>query len=160
RATRETVSKYGKDWFEGPDFLKQPPESWPQDDGAYDADTREMKKEFISLISVKNNLPLPDIMRSSSWCKLVRCTAKVLKFIRRCQKRDVCIEVSADELREAEKLWWKEVQNHCFPEELNRIGQNDDFKGNERKNGINVPNDEKLEDSQKTTFRFQFALKL
>ncbi|KAG5884392.1 hypothetical protein JTB14_032802 [Gonioctena quinquepunctata] len=107
-------------------FLKQPLD--------YDADTREMKKEFISPISVKNNLPLPDVMRFSSWCKLVRCTAKVLKFIRRCQKRDVCIEVSADELREAEKLWWKEVQNHCFPEELNGIGQNDDLKGSKLKN--------------------------
>ncbi|KAG5891049.1 hypothetical protein JTB14_034096 [Gonioctena quinquepunctata] len=134
RATRETISKYEKDRFEGPDFLKQPPESWPQDDGVYDADTREMKKEFISLISVKNNLTLPDVMRFSSWYKLVGCTANVLKFIRRCQKRDVRIEVSADELREAEKLWWKEVQNHCFPEELNRIGQNDDLKGNKLKN--------------------------
>ncbi|KAG5872314.1 hypothetical protein JTB14_018311 [Gonioctena quinquepunctata] len=104
RATRETISKYEKNWFEGPDFLKQFPESWPQDDGVHDADTREMKKEFISLISVKNNLPLPDVMRFSSWCKLVRCTAKVLKFIRRCQEKDVCIEVSADELREAERL--------------------------------------------------------
>ncbi|KAG5874094.1 hypothetical protein JTB14_037924 [Gonioctena quinquepunctata] len=142
RATKKTISEYEKDWFEGPDFLKQLPDSWPQDDGVYDADTREMKKEFISPISVKNNLPLPDVMRFSSWCKLVRCTAKVLKFIRRCQKRDVCIEVSADELRETEKLWWKEVQNHCFPEEPNGIGQNDDLEGSKLKNVSTYPDGE------------------
>ncbi|KAG5872340.1 hypothetical protein JTB14_017025 [Gonioctena quinquepunctata] len=49
-----------------------------------------------------------------------------------------------NELGEAEKLWWKEVQNHCLPEALNRIGQNDDLEGSKLKNVSTYLDGEKI----------------
>jgi hypothetical protein len=64
-----------------------------------------------------------DCHRYSSNTRLLRVTAYVFRFVRRIkgQTVDKTLELSADELIEAEQMWIKDVQNNMFPEEVKQL---------------------------------------
>ena len=58
-----------------------------------------------------------DANRYSSLTKLLRITAYVLRFARR-SKEKRGPELNAEEIRSAEELWSKSIQNELFPEKV------------------------------------------
>jgi hypothetical protein len=61
-----------------------------------------------------------DVEKFSSKERLLRITARVLRFVKRARKQrgPFATELRAEELREAEKLWVQSIQNDSFAEEL------------------------------------------
>ena len=117
-------------WFTGPAFLKEPTSQWPtvpstSEPVENDADDAELKKEFVGHAAQRTNrLCLPDPERFSSWHKLVRTTAWVVRYVRKLKasvarkSTKLPAELLASEVQHAQTLWWKTVQQDCFPDEL------------------------------------------
>ena len=121
-------------WFKGPSFLAQDECDWPQKSApASNSATvaasaaAEMKKLFIGTTSSNAAQPfhtssLPDCKRFSSFTRLVRTTAWVLRFVQvlrsRVRKQPVTFRrLTADELAQAERLLVAQSQAESFPEE-------------------------------------------
>ncbi|KAL0882321.1 hypothetical protein ABMA27_000834 [Loxostege sticticalis] len=119
-ATRESFNLdcFHGEWFTGPAFLYENESVWP-------ADMEETEKEQIqsaNVMVIQDNsvtLPVPDPRRFSSWLRLVRSTAVVLKFIDKCRKLTGVID--CDTMRRAECLLLKQAQNDSFSEELSAL---------------------------------------
>ncbi|XP_065197638.1 uncharacterized protein LOC135829160 [Sycon ciliatum] len=117
-------------WFGGPDYLRQGEADWPAEETRTpDPDDLELKRAFSGVHAAAGDsseppslkAALPEIERFSSWCRLVRATAWVLRFTRHLRHggRDTAKpSLTVPELRAAESLWWKAAQAEGFPEEL------------------------------------------
>ncbi|XP_065197565.1 uncharacterized protein LOC135829088 [Sycon ciliatum] len=124
-------------WFGGPDYLRQGEADWPAEETRTpDPDDLELKRAFSGVHAAAGDsseppslkAALPEIERFSSWCRLVRATAWVLRITRHLRHggRDTAKpSLTVPELRAAESLWWKAAQAEGFPEELAalRIGK-------------------------------------
>ncbi|XP_044171536.1 uncharacterized protein LOC122955864 [Acropora millepora] len=123
----ELVSE--KRWWNGPEFMCKEEKEWPQEDNSQ-ADSEHAWKEIIqnpattthTLISSTQVTKVGvhqiiDVNRYSSWKKLLRVTAYVLRFIGTSRK-DKGLELCAEEVRSAEELWIKSIQSQSFPDEL------------------------------------------
>jgi hypothetical protein len=79
-------------WVNGPDFLKKSVNEWPKEKTDLlkdvDQDVLEKKtKEVTCLIASVDPAPVPDASKFSSFAKLIRCTAIVLRFIKLCRQK-------------------------------------------------------------------------
>ena len=123
----ELVSE--KRWWNGPEFLCKDEKGWPQED-KNQSDNENAWNEIIqnpattthALISSTQMTKIGvhqiiDVNRYSSWKKLLRVTAYVLRFIRRSRK-DNGLALCAEEVRSAEELWIKSIQYQSFPDEI------------------------------------------
>ena len=88
-------------WFQGPSFLHEGEKSWPLDRRPYETDCTEEGKQELAKISLtfqsNRSFPLLDADRFSSWLKLLRVTAWIMRFISRC-KRARLHRIQASEL--------------------------------------------------------------
>ena len=67
-------------WETGPDFLKKPPEDWPKDPNPPVIEDPERKaSRFLGLVSKAQTIV--DSSNYSSWTRLTRVTAYILRFI-------------------------------------------------------------------------------
>lgn len=115
-ATREVydTSVFENDWFKGPAFLYSDESSWPKHI------LNPVNLSDLECVTVVHSLqgfdlPIPDPSRFSSWLRLVRATAAVLRFINRCRKIDET-DLSLNE--RAERLLLKQAQKDSFPCEV------------------------------------------
>ena len=126
-------------WISGPGFLSHPENEWPVQpvDLSISAQDPEIKKEAKVLgtsATEKQREPCDDFERFSSWSKLRRVTAWILRYIstlkRRCalRKRDEPVvynetysPLSVDEIRAAERHVIQHVQSKHFKEELSKL---------------------------------------
>ena len=126
-------------WWKGPRFLINPPEQWPVDPQPTRNDrdqaslelmknppvvTHSLSGPTIGTSSVMNIEKIIDVERYSSKVKLLRITARVLRFLRRLRKKSlgVCpFELTAAEIHEAEALWIRRIQSSVFSEEIRCI---------------------------------------
>ncbi|CAB3999872.1 Hypothetical predicted protein [Paramuricea clavata] len=125
-----------KSWWNGPEFLKENPESWPK---SATTNTNELAdKELLkhppvvtsSLPCVSKNVSrvanlenIIDIERYSTKIKLLRVTAIVMRFVK-LLKRKANVptkHLTRDELRTAEIDWIKSVQTCSFKTEQNAL---------------------------------------
>ena len=70
--------------FQGPAFLREGETSWPSENCLCLSDCSEGKQELAKIhltFQCKQSLPLFDIQKFSSWHRLVRVTAWILRFI-------------------------------------------------------------------------------
>ncbi|XP_070854777.1 uncharacterized protein [Drosophila suzukii] len=121
-------------WLSGPAFLRQPVSGWPApeegtkrvpdapEEGTKrvpDArDEEEMPSEFALVAA--NEFVIP-FQRFSSFSRLVRTTAWVLRFARWCRKQRSEIEeygLTASECEAAENLLVRQAQLESFPDEM------------------------------------------
>ena len=110
-------------WWHGPEFLRLNLDQWPTE-----TEEKAMKEKDLDLESkvkqvnlVTNaQLDLPDVKKFSSWLKLVRTTAWILRFLTVCRNkvRSTTDELVPTEYTAAEELWWKKVQLDSFLNEL------------------------------------------
>ncbi|KAI8422683.1 hypothetical protein MSG28_006454 [Choristoneura fumiferana] len=124
-ATRETYddATFKSQWLGGPTFLRDDESSWPRHvvRPVTDVETIECVNLVTNVVStdIPSVEPVPDPERFSSWLRLLRSTAAVLRFIRRCKKRsddDYC-----ELMEQAERLLFRRVQSEAFAAEVSAI---------------------------------------
>ena len=116
-------------WWKGPEFLHNVEEEWPRKDNAHSDNENAMKEIAKNPANITHVLvsgeqvrqtglhQIIDANRYSSLTKLLRITAYVLRFARRSREKRGP-ELNAEEIRSAEELWIKSIQNQSFPEEV------------------------------------------
>ena len=116
-------------WFTGPSFLSLSPSLWPTEINSemselmYEANKSELRPKFVGVAqAVTVDESMPDVKRFSSWIKLIRTTAWVVRFVTnlRCKSKRLT-DLSAYEIHDAEIRWIRKVQAECFPEEINLL---------------------------------------
>ncbi|KAG5899063.1 hypothetical protein JTB14_028234 [Gonioctena quinquepunctata] len=118
-------------WLVGPEFLHREKSTWPENQNDFPICEDEMKKEFIGIaVEISKDSALPKSEKFSPYVRLIRATAWVLRFIRRCQRNcDVSGgELTLEELNASEKLWWKNIQENGFAEEIYEIQKKKNVK--------------------------------
>ena len=126
------VSNLSGRCLNGPEFLKAPKNKWPKDTKPDPAEVdRECKKEtFIGAVTTRaaSTESVIKCENYSSWRKLVRVSAWVLKFkkrllvkIRRASKEDSAHQdsLTPNELEESKNFWIKESQK-CLKDRMIR----------------------------------------
>ena len=68
-------------WKNGPQFLKGPKEEWPIKSVSQSTEDDPEKKKTKIMAPLSNQRPLIDPLHYSSWQKLTRVTAYVLRFV-------------------------------------------------------------------------------
>ncbi|XP_053691447.1 uncharacterized protein LOC128739964 [Sabethes cyaneus] len=66
-------------WFRGPQFLWKPSEHWPVSNKPVGKTTEELRPHL--LYHTKTEAPLIDVSRFSDWQKILRCTARIFRFV-------------------------------------------------------------------------------
>ena len=115
-------------WTHGPEFLTKPESEWPVENPGRDTTTSddqvEIKAEFTAVVTKEAQLALPDISRFSSWIRLMRTTAWIVRYVNNLRAKAsskptvTCSELLPSEYQQAQKLWWKKAQQDSFQEEI------------------------------------------
>jgi hypothetical protein len=141
RGCSATVLAENDTWLHGPKFLKDPKDQWPQCPQPTNLETDVALSETVktrptvtySLVNLTDD-PLSHARlglvmacnKYSSVTRLLRVTAFVLRFIRKLKRQetsDNSIQIlSANDIKEAEILWAREVQAVSFPEVTRLLG--------------------------------------
>ena len=133
-------------WWNGPNFLRNPVDQWPEMLQPAQTEEDEIQREAIknepvithSMVNTSScDSPdhgiekIIDIERYSNITNLLRVTAYVSRFINNLKMKPQgksqrnLNELRADELKNAEILWVKSVQKSAFTEELSFLKRND-----------------------------------
>ena len=121
-------------WVQGPAFLRKEEGEWPQppDEGIHTVagTATKVEEEEPATESLFDNL----IRKYSSWSKLRRVTAWVLRFVRKCRGKGSSTEgeLSVEEITEAAKKLVQHVQSGSFEEEIERLKKGKEVKGRSR----------------------------
>ncbi len=107
-------------WWEGPEFLKEDQDSWPEQPSelkpAEEAIVEEKSPSL--LVKTEGSIGLQNVVeleRFSSLQKLLRCTARVFRFVENCRKqkdqRLVDANLTSEELRSVKIRWIQSIQH-------------------------------------------------
>ena len=126
-------------WFQGPAFLHEVESSWPSESRFRLNDCSEEGKQELAKINLpfqsRQSLPLLDIEKFSSWRRLLRVTAWIVRFISNCkrtriqnsqdtgnkQSNSMAATLESEEISNAEKYWVRETQSERFLDELTTV---------------------------------------
>ena len=109
-------------WWNGPKWLVQDPSTWPKTKAVTDVCVPEERKRFIAVNTAVKGIELIDIQRFSSYKRLLRVVAYLLRFVdcvRRKLKRTGPIQV--EELDHALEVVVKQVQSQEFFREISNL---------------------------------------
>ena len=114
-----------KRWYCGPEFLDKDEEEWPELDVDHlDEGDIEIKRRplfvGVTLVEVEE----VDFEKISSWRRLLRVTAWVVRFIHNFlnkNHRRLDETLSLDELNEAEQLVYRDIQHSAFQAEIRSL---------------------------------------
>ncbi|XP_055590561.1 uncharacterized protein LOC129742655 [Uranotaenia lowii] len=104
-------------WFSGPDFLKLPESDWPFLKGTPTTTTEEIR---ASVLHHTLDQPLVEYENFSSWEKLQRTYAFILRFAKNAKKNNPKQRghLQQNELREAEEEIFRQIQKEAFADEI------------------------------------------
>ena len=118
-------------WFQGPEFLHQPEESWKYTIIKPVADDDPELKTTVTVNTLQLNMNMTLLTRLeeriSCWGKMVRVLAIMMLFCQRCRKTDNQTSLyllSTCETKKAETALFKMIQCTKLPEELKFYSQN------------------------------------
>ena len=134
-----------KTWWNGPNFLHNHVNQWPEMSQPAETEEEEIQREAIkaekvithSMVNTETSDSLDrgidkivDIERYSNITTLLRVTAYVIRFVNTVKKRmrkestgNLSNELTADELKNSETLWIKSVQANAFVDELSFLNR-------------------------------------
>ena len=99
--------------------------NWPTEKQKHEPDEESLEiKKHAVLIATNETVSLPDVRRFSTWTKLIRTTAWMIRFVRNCRKAKTSGPLKVEELKEAEIVWIRKVQLDSFPAELTVLKSN------------------------------------
>ena len=113
-------------WWNGPNWLTQPPTAWPHQSDLPHIETTEERVCTLHILT-HNKVPIIPIDHYSSYTKLKHVTACILRFVNNCRtnKNGCSLQSSSSlttqELHTAETYWIPIVQEDCFPKEIETI---------------------------------------
>ena len=114
-------------WWNGPLWLRLPSSNWPKQVQVPSTECSAEQRE-ICLLTVVNSDPIVAVNRYSSFTKLTRITAWVLRYIANCRarkgnKRDSCItsSLTVQEIVKAENYWLSFSQKSSFASEIEAL---------------------------------------
>ncbi|XP_011690496.1 PREDICTED: uncharacterized protein LOC105451622 [Wasmannia auropunctata] len=115
---------YHKLWWQGPDWLCLSPSEWPKSEGPLSDDANHEAKPITSHIA-QPTVTWDLAFRYSSWPKLIRITAYVIRFTLRCRQKYTSrastsphsLALSPHDCKQARLFWLKSIQREVFPEE-------------------------------------------
>lgn len=113
--------KNSKFWFNGPEYLQQPQENWPNDENPTLLPLPEVKRVVSVLTCNQGNTSLLSIIDHRNSLKhLLRITCYIRRFIQNCKKNKIAsqLSLSVEELEEASSLLIRQAQNETFPNDL------------------------------------------
>nr|CAI5863146.1 unnamed protein product [Callosobruchus analis] len=122
-------------WFHGPGWLSQDCEQWPKNEVTLHKDLPEKKKQIVSLVVNKSQEVIP-FNKFSSYTKLKRVGAYVLRFIYNAKKHNVDKlrgPLAASELFQSTELLLRLAQRDSFYDDINIL-----------KKSQNLPKESKL----------------
>ncbi|XP_023243823.1 uncharacterized protein LOC111641822 [Centruroides sculpturatus] len=109
-------------WWRGPQWLSQTEEYWPANDHPTPSDCATEERKHVVTLHTAAYIELLDISRFSSYIRLLRVTAWILRFITLCKihprNNHPKGELSADEVSSARDHWIRSVQKTYFANEL------------------------------------------
>ncbi|XP_055543002.1 uncharacterized protein LOC129728580 [Wyeomyia smithii] len=109
-------------WWEGPDWLKQEKDQWPQGQENLSEGALEGRRIAAAVVAVNENGFMHEyIARFSSYTRLLRVTAYCLRLKARAMPRENGCFITTAELREAEFAIIRRVQQDAFSEDLKRL---------------------------------------
>lgn len=108
-------------WWHGPAWLRLPPSDWPLVASPTDI-SLEQKTRIIAHFTQPSE-PWELASRYSSWPKLIRVTAYIIRYVSRLrspvkprnQYAESSSSLSADECQVARTFWLKQIQRDIFP---------------------------------------------
>ncbi|XP_064479234.1 uncharacterized protein LOC135392454 [Ornithodoros turicata] len=112
-------------WWHGPDWLLLEPSSWPDDDLEWDtrADDERNRKANVLHTSVSSGPPPIDTAKYSTYQRLIRVTAWILRFLNNMRKpenrQSGCLV--DEEVKRAEKFWVQQAQAEHYAEEIAQL---------------------------------------
>lgn len=114
-----------QDWFNGPKFLWQTESSWPKQENLPDdtcvEDLEICKEKRVLSTNTRPEVIESIVQASSSWIRLKRMIAWLVKIKNRLLSREVNFEISIDDLKESESIIILSVQKQNFAEERERL---------------------------------------
>lgn len=113
-----------KMWWHGPEWLVDPPDRWPLSTVNQTAsEIPELKTSPLVLVNTHEPPgELPVLRKLSSWSKLVRVFAYVMRFINNCRRQSHARgTLSSAELAQATSYVCKCLQRICFSKDLKLI---------------------------------------
>ena len=107
-------------WWNGPPWLCLPQSEWPSQSVILPEESEEEKRELCCLIVVRHRNPIVSLHRFSSFTRLKRVTAWVLRFVNNCKrdKAKISSSLTVIELTSAESYWISLAQNDFFSREI------------------------------------------
>jgi hypothetical protein len=119
--TAERLKKL-RHWWHGPSWLSQDPVHWPSQQARMHHSLPDERTQSLLVGPTEPPGRLIESSRFSSYCRLLRTTAWVLRFVRHARRRRRSSgELDASELKEARAHWIREVQRDCFGPEFQAI---------------------------------------
>jgi len=130
-------------WWQGPTWLRQPAADWPKAPDSSSVTSLEQQSCATHVITKPE--PWDLATRYSSWPKLLRVTAYVMRFINRLRHRvreTVELEkppsaLSAIECQRARNFWLQRIQAEIFPIELKALNKNQSISTKSRLLSLN-----------------------
>uniref|UniRef100_A0A1I8NKI2 Uncharacterized protein n=1 Tax=Musca domestica TaxID=7370 RepID=A0A1I8NKI2_MUSDO len=132
RAKRNIEFSFYSRWYQGPQFLHQPEEDWPEMISTSNDETPEEELRSKFVLTVSTNFVI-DFNRFSSFLRIKRTMGYVLRFIERYLKKKIgegenCLTVA--ELKDAETVLCRLSQRESFAFELNNLKSGDSIPKN------------------------------
>ena len=110
-------------WWNGPQWLCSPQSEWPVQSILLSSESEEEKKELCALTIVRRKNPIIPYNRFSSFTRLKRVTAWVLRFVRNCREKrsKITSPLTVSELTSAESYWISLAQHDYFLAEIQEL---------------------------------------
>ncbi|XP_076660151.1 uncharacterized protein LOC143363457 [Halictus rubicundus] len=122
-------------WWTGPQWLRLAPEFWPNQPKIEEANIPEKTRVQVPILSSTTLAPWDLQTRYSSWKKLLRVTAYIIRFAEATRHKPITLSLAAKrpehvrpelslhpaEIQTARYYWYKTIQRACFPDELSKL---------------------------------------